>query len=409
MRFINSERLRNYPKFVLISILIVIGINLVTRDGWQGGFGQIIGSDFITLYGAGILYKGEIEALYEFNAQFNIQKELISPTHLSGLNPFISPPYVAFLYSVFTTLSLPLSFALTVLSTVVFIAIAIRGMRKLMPAWLHEAGLDQKRMLILVMSFFPSVLGLLVGQNHGFTLLLMTGIVIFTLSGRWGLAGLLAGALIYKPHFIVGFLILWLVWKEYTALIAFGAVTTIVIGATILQYGITPYADYFSISSVILRLPLSEGFPGSLLVTPYGLISTLLPSGANSAIQVLMISLSLVMSIGLAWIGFRFRSRPFDQRTPPLIIGLLFPLVATPYVLVHDLIILVPAFILWSCVSKHRNILYVAVFTYFAGLILPILGQLAQIALVATIPIVFILVYTVTNLNSCNNHKKICA
>jgi hypothetical protein len=258
------------------------------------------------------------------------------------------------------------------------------------------------------MSFFPSVLGLLVGQNHGFTLLLMTGIVIFTLSGRWGLAGLLAGALIYKPHFIVGFLILWLVWKEYNALIAFGAVTTIVIGVTILQYGITPYTDYFSISSVLLRLPFSEGFPGSLLVTPYGFLSTVLPSGANSAIQGLMISLTLVMSIGLAWIGFRFRTRPSDQRTPPLIIGLLFPLVATPYVLVHDLLILVPAFILWSCESKHRNILYVAIFTYFAGLILPILGQLAQIALVATIPIVFILVYIVTNLRSCNNHKKIC-
>jgi hypothetical protein len=393
MHFFNSKRLRNYPKIFLITIAVAFMINIVTHDGWLGGGGKIIGSDFVTLYGAGELYRENIDGLYDFGAQYEIQQELIHPTQLPGLNPFISPPYVAFLYSIMTTITLPVSFAVNVLCTLVAIVLAVFGMVKMAPGWLLEAGLGRKRLLILVASFFPFSIGLLVGQNHGFTLLLITGIVLFSISGRWTLAGILAAALIYKPQFVLGFLILWLVWKEFKAIFSFAVSAGILVGSPIIQYGMQPFLEYFSISSTLWDLPYITGFPGSLLVTPYGMLTTLLPVGASSSIRALLLILFILLGIGLAWFGIRDRERLLNQRSTSMILALLFPLLATPYVLVHDLVILVPAFILWTHETKEKLVLSVAIFTYIGGLVFPIFGDLIHIAFVAILPITFFIAF----------------
>ncbi|MBO9362349.1 MAG: hypothetical protein J7452_09125, partial [Thermoflexus sp.] len=61
---------------------------------------------------------------------------------------------------------------------------------------------------VLLLSFFPFVAGWRVGQNHGLTLWLATWLLISSQTGRPALAGLIAGLMLYKPQFVIGFLIL---------------------------------------------------------------------------------------------------------------------------------------------------------------------------------------------------------
>jgi hypothetical protein len=56
--WINEKRLRDYPRLMLIATWLIIVLNILFRDGWQGGLGQIIGGDFIMFYSTGRLYNG---------------------------------------------------------------------------------------------------------------------------------------------------------------------------------------------------------------------------------------------------------------------------------------------------------------------------------------------------------------
>ena len=68
-------------------------------------------------------------------------------------------------------------------------------------------------------------------------------------------------------------------------------------------------------------------------------------------------------------------------------LALLYPFFATPYVLLHDLLILVPVFLLLSADREVAGrLLYAAIFTYFGALVLLLLGQRLNVALFVLIP-----------------------
>ena len=218
-RLINERRLRVYPRLVLLAVCVVQVFNVIFRQGWRGGLGQIIGIDFIILYASGSLYRTDIVHLYDFPTQMAVERWLIRPTVLPGSGPFINPPFVALGYSVFTHLPLVWAFLLWSVLTLLFLFLAADlSVRYLTPPWLVRAGLTRSRLIIVLLSFLPFFEGFQAGQNHGLTLLLATGITVASLSGRWYLAGLSAGFLLYKPQFVLGFLIVWLIWREYKAL-----------------------------------------------------------------------------------------------------------------------------------------------------------------------------------------------
>jgi len=389
-RIINERRLRNYPRLILLSVWIVLLVNLTLHRGWLGGVsGQVIGSDFITLYAAGWLYRADIGCLYDFEAQESVQQALILPTALPGLNPYISPPYVAGAYSIFTHLPLAVAFVAWTLLTLLFIALAAwLSVRFLAPLWLAQAGLTGRQALVILASSLPFVEGWQVGQNHSLTLLLMTGMTVSTLFGHWYLAGVLAGLLLYKPQFVLGFLILWLVWRKPQAWLGFLSVAVPWAGIVVLSHGLTPYLDYLAISDQLLQLPYAPGFPAFLMVTPYGLLSTALPQAASPIIQFLCSVWTLLAAMGLVWYAYRSRQVPLAERRAALALALLYPLVATPYALLHDLLILFLVLLLMSARRSFSDrLLYVSIAVYLGVLFLPLLTSPSRIALVALIPL----------------------
>jgi hypothetical protein len=393
MNFLNQKRLRDYPRLMFITVWSILLINLLLHNGWLSGLGQIIGSDFITLYSAGLIFKADINNLYNLAIQADIQQSLIFPTQLPGVNPYISPPYVAGAYSLLT--GIPLIWALLFWSilTIIFIIIAVRWMMKYVLPKYQQTGLTVTQLSIIVLSFFPFIEGFQVGQNHGLTLLLISGIIIFSLSERWYLAGALAGFLIYKPQFVLGFLIIWLVWKKFKAISAFLVIAIVWAGSILIIYGISPYLDYLDISQSLFLLPYVDGFPGYLLITVYGFLSSILPPELWTFNMRVSQILLIVIGAGIAWIAYRLRNRPIYEKAQVFPLAILYPLIASPYVMLHDLLILVPAFVIISWMGGSLSLLYTAIGVYLAAFFLPLIANKTHVALLALIPIGLLVLY----------------
>lgn len=386
MRWLNPRRLRDYPRLIGAVLWAVWGLEVLLRHGWRSGLGPILGSDFITLYGAGLLYRWSPERLYDFRAQAQIQAALIAPTPYPGLNPFISPPYVAMAYGLLTALPLALAYALWSGLTLGWVLHATWGLRRFLPEAVRAAGLSFPQMVILILSFFPFLAGWRVGQNHGLTLWLITGILLAQRAGHPGLAGLLAGLLLYKPQFALGFLILWAIWKEFRALTAFGAVAALWLGLSLWTGGAALYGAYLAQAQLLLSLPWVEGFPAIAMITPYGLLATFLPPAAQPALRAGSLAVLLLLGSGLALIARPLGKQPFEVQAPAWMLALLYPILAFPYALIHDLLLLIPILALWAAVRPTQRLLYTAIAVYLGALVLPFLGVLTHLALPALLP-----------------------
>jgi hypothetical protein len=378
-----------YPLLVLVGTWSILVANLVGREGWLGGLGQILGSDFVTLYAAGQAYFGAVDQLYDLERQAAYQQALIAPTALAGVNPFISPPQVALAYGALT--ALPPVAALLVWSGLTFgfvVLAAWIGARYLAPDWLVRAGLSPLRLSIVVLSSFAFVEGVIVGQNHGLTLLLVSGVCAATLRQRWTLAGALAGLLLYKPHVALGFLVLWLVWRRWRALAAFGGVALSWVGLSVVLTGLEPYLAYARFLDQVLLLPYREGFPTYIMVTPYGLLTSWLPASFVPLIRLATNAIALSGVLLLGWSAYRTRHLPPAAAARPLALAVLFPLVALPYALLHDLLILVPFFLLWVRQPGASNlVLRAAIVSYLCTLLVPLISQRLGLALLALLPL----------------------
>jgi hypothetical protein len=334
------------------------------------------------------LYRTDIVHLYDFPTQLAVERQLIWPTGLPGSGPFINPPYVAWGYSAFTHLPLVLAFLLWSILTLLFLFIAADlSVRYLTPPWLVQTGMTRSGLFIVLLSFLPFFEGFQAGQNHGLTLLLVTGITVATLSGRWYLAGLLAGFLLYKPQLVLGFSIIWLIWREYKALASFTAIAVAWAGVVAVSHGLDPFLAYLGTIDQTLWLPYIKGWPAYLMTTPYGLLVTLLPQDWLTVILWFTRLLTVAASVGVAWFAYRCRNISCSNRQPALVFALLYPFFATPYVLLHDLLILVPVFLLLSADREEAGrLLHAVILTYFGALILLLVGQKFNVALFFLIP-----------------------
>jgi hypothetical protein len=401
------RRLHNYPRLIFAVLWAAIGFDFLCRQGWQGGWGFILGTDFITLYGAGLLYRHNPSDLYDFQVQARIQESLIAPTPYPGLNPFISPPYVAMFYNIFNVFSLPVAFLIWNTLTLILVVHSTYQLNLIVNKELKSLGLTFWQMLILVLSFFPFALGWRVGQNHGLTLWLVTNILWWQRAGYPSLAGLLCGLLLYKPHFALGFLILWMVWKEWGALLSFIIVAILWVGTDLLSGNFPIYLDYIRLQSLLIELPWIQGFPSFGLITIYGLLATILPVSVKPILAIFSILQLLFLGILLSCFAHSLRNRPFLNQIPAWIFAILYPLVAAPYGLVHDLTIIIPTLVLWSAWKPSHRLLYLTIAIYLGSFFLLFVGALIEAALLALFPPATLILMICDYLFSAHHDKNV--
>jgi hypothetical protein len=178
------------------------------------------------------------------------------------------------------------------------------------------------------------------------------------------------------------------VWKKYYAILTFILFSLIWNGIVLITKGLNPYLEYLNFIKNMVYLPyVKEGFPTSILATPYSLISSIITFKYSSLWNFIYYVFIFFLVVIFAFLAYKVRKIPISNRNLILSMALLLPLLITPYALLHDLLLLFPVFILLSIDHEgDKRLLLLAICVYIAMLILPMLGSNIKIALSGLIP-----------------------
>jgi hypothetical protein len=373
--------------------VIVFLANNLFRIGWEGGIGGYISYDFLTYYAIGKVYWSDAANLYDPETLLKEEQQAFLPTSLEGgWNIYTYPPYIAFASGILNLLPYETAYYLwTVINIICILTSAYLLSHYLILEDFRKKGLSGFQLAVVIFSIFPVVFGLILGQNHGLTLLLIIGILLFSLRGKWIYSGVLAGLLLYKPHFVIGFLIIWLFWKKWKALAAFAVVAGIWFTSVLLTAGFDPYIDYLNVLPDLMTIPLGAG--SYLEMTPYALLLNIFSAEALDLLVPLNQIIIILAGLGIAWVAHRKRGGQDSEQKKVYVLALLFPFLASPHLLFHDMVLLIPLFILWADLSNYRHVLYIAIITYFSLLLLPFLTYYTKISMLALLPLIILIMF----------------
>lgn len=387
MKFLNEKRIRDYPRLFLIALWGMMLINVIFHRGWVGRFGGIIGVDFLCLYASGWQYRTAIEDLYNLEAQARLQQELIYPTPLyNTVNIFPYPPYAALAFSIFSWLSYKASLITYSMISILAACLAVFLIHRHLLGESLIPKVSAVQLGVVLFSSLPFILCIFFGQNSNLTLLILTLTTIASIRQKWLIAGLISGLLLYKPHFVLGFLIVWLAWKRLDALIGFAVVAGVWIGGVLTRYGLEPFKAYINFLPVLVQFPYVEGIRWG--VTPLAFFSTLAPPVYAETIHIVSLIFTIVLALFLWHTARDFRPSIEEQHISALIMASFVPFLVSPHILIYDLVQLVIPLALWSRLWPSLKLLTLAVFAYLGPLILLSMTRLIPIHLLALIPMV---------------------
>jgi uncharacterized membrane protein len=196
-RFITAERLKLYPRAILIGqvilIVVMIGIPLLVAVEKQALF-----PDFAAPWtGARFYLDGRLGELYDVHAQWSFQQEYVRNDAPSW---FVSPPHVALVYSPLALVSFRTAGLIWTLISIVCVVASIRLIEPFAPRLFRNHRLATT---LLLLSTYPIFELLGAGQQSAVTFLLLAGGIRLALADQQGWAGVLFALGAIKPQLFI--------------------------------------------------------------------------------------------------------------------------------------------------------------------------------------------------------------
>jgi len=263
--------------------------------------GTLIGGDFTAFYVGGRLFNAHPESLYDLYFQKQYRDELLgeSKTALQGELPFVYPPLVAALSSVYAHLSLEWAFYLWAL-TGLFLSVASL---LLLTQELGLLSLDRIPIILLALfGYVPYYMNTLMGGQVAWIGIMVYALCVICLRRKlYFLAGCILSLGYYKPPlFLIAALYLSIKygWRFFKGEL-FGGIVLML--ATVLLTGRDGFLDYLK---VVSHYTYGQDLMKGLRLKPdsgmgvFALITTLSSSPLFSGIILLGILIALLW---LAW------------------------------------------------------------------------------------------------------------
>jgi hypothetical protein len=342
--FLTRQRLTAYPVILLTGFAVAIAWLIGTAHGLNDYAGRPLGTDFSDVYAAGVAaLKGDAAAPFDIVRQWRQEQAIFGQaTPLYGWH---YPPFFLLVAAPLAYLPYLAALALWQLSTLALYLWALAALirKSAMPQWAEDW-----RWLILALGFTAVFVNLTHGHNGFLTAALFAG-ALSQLETRPLLAGVMFGLLAYKPQF--GLMIPLALaaggyWRSIT-----GAVVTILV-----------------LALAVTMLFGAGIWPAFLAATHF--TRTVILEGGNTGFEKIQTLFSQVRLLGgpvalayaaqgalflvAAFVLVRLWRRPasFGDRGAALCLA---TLLATPYMLDYDLMLLAPALVLVAAEGKERG------------------------------------------------------
>jgi hypothetical protein len=322
--WLTGSRMRAYCLILLaLSVLVFTGW-IVVSDGLIDRTGQPIGTDFSNVYAAGSLtWQGRAADAYAPALQHAAEKAVFDGREV----PFYGWHYPPFFFAIaFLVAALPYAGGLA-LWLVASFAAYLAAIRAILP----------RRETLLVAAAFPAVLVNVGHGQNGFLTAALLGGALHWLDRRPWLAGVLIGLLAYKPQFGVLIPIALLAGGRWRTIGAAALTVAALVGISFAMLGSGIWHAFADSMNFTQTVVLEQGGTGWQKIQ--SIFSAVRALGANVptayAAQGMLLAL---LAASLAWLWHS--DAAFELKAAALALA---SLLATPYVLDYDFVVLAVA------------------------------------------------------------------
>jgi hypothetical protein len=322
--WLTAARARGYS-------LILLGIGIVAVAGWiavSDGLidrnGKPIGTDFSDVYAAGTLtWQGRPAQAYEPALQHAAEQAVFGGRDV----PFYGWHYPPFFFAVaFLVAAMPYAWGLSIW-LVAGLAAYLAAIRAILP----------RPETLLAATAFPAVFVNIGHGQNGFLTTALLGGALHWLDRRPWLAGVLIGCLAYKPQFGVLIPVALLAGGRWNTIGAAVATVTALLAISLVTLGGGVWHAFADSMTFTRTVVLEQGGTGWEKIQSIFSAARMWGAGVDTAYTV-QIALALTLAASLAWL---WRSdAAFELKASALATA---SLLATPYVLDYDLVVLAVA------------------------------------------------------------------
>ncbi len=369
--FVTRERMRVYSILLLVAYVATIVALLATADGIVDRGGRPIGTDFANVYAAGKLaLEGHAPQAYDWPAHHDMQKRISGREDIAYYGWHYPP---AFLIVAAALAFVPYLGALLVYQAATLAAYlaVVRNIAGRPEAWLLALA-------------FPAVFVNVTHGHNGFITAALLGGALMVLDRRPLLAGLALGCLAYKPQLGLLVPLVLVVTGRWRVIAAAAASVVALTGLTWAMFGADVFVAFWH-SLPLTQLVVREGAPGFYKIQSVYAALRLIgaPADVANAAQLLV---TLGAAVGL--IGLWRSAAAFELKAAGLIIGCV---IATPYVLDYDLVVLAPAIAFLAAHGLRQGFARWEITLLVALWVLPLAARsVAELTAVSLGPIVLI-------------------
>jgi alpha-1,2-mannosyltransferase len=340
--WLTRERIRFIAAAVLIASVAGFAFLVVTAHGGIDRQGRPLGTDFSNVYAAGTYVRdGNPLAPFDPPQQYAREQILFGKT-----TPFYGwhyPPYFLFVAALLA--KMPYGLALTVWQAA---TLALY----LLVIWMIGSGASRavgRGELFLLALAFPAVLiNIGHGQNGFLTAALMGG-ALLALERRPALAGILIGLLIYKPQFGLLIPIALIAAGQWRAIAAAAATVALLTLAATLAFGPQVWHAFAFASEYSRTVVLEQGDTGWHKIQ--SLFSWARMWGAPIPLAYALQAV-LTAALGIAIVRLWRSAAPHALKAAALCLG---AILATPYTLDYDMMVLAPAIAFFTADALARG------------------------------------------------------
>jgi hypothetical protein len=344
-RWLTRERVKLVVFGLLAASLIAIVYVVGTSDGLNDRFGRPLGTDFSNVYAAGTyVLDGSAAAPFDPPRQYAREQAIFgTDTQFYGWH---YPPYFLGLAALFA--AMPYALALALWQGVTF-GLYLWVTRAILSTGRARALADPLWLPLVI--GFPAVFVNLGHGHNGFLTAALFGAALLQLERKPVLSGFLFGCIAYKPQF--GLLIPVVLaasgrWRAFAAAVATVAVLT---AAATIAFGVDIWNAFLASTRFTRTVVLEQGDTGWHKIQSVFSIVRMWGGGIPFAYAV-QTAATLAVAGGLAWL---WRSRAgFPIKAAALAIG---TVLATPYSLDYDLMLLAPAIAFLAADGMQRGFL----------------------------------------------------
>ncbi len=334
--WLTDARMRGYSLILLaICTLALVGW-IAASDGLIDRNSKPIGTDFSNVYAAGtLIWQGRPAEAYEPARQHAAEKAVFGGREV----PFYGWLYPPFFFVVaFLVASLPYAWGLAIWLAA-SLAAYLAAMRAILP----------RPETLLIAAAFPAVfINIGHGQN-GFLTAALLGGALHWLHRRPWLAGVLIGLLAYKPQFGVLIPVALLAGGRWNTIGAAAATVAALVAVSFVTLGGGVWHAFADSMTFTQTVVLEPGGIGWEKIQSAFSAMRMWGAGVRSAYAI-QIALALILAASLAWL---WQSNAlFELKASALATA---SLLATPYVLDYDLVVLAVAIVFFVRHGMNRG------------------------------------------------------